>query len=237
MKKTIKIFAVIMIALSMLCLVACNNVPTGKAAYDTSASGEGVSIRMSVVKEEIDSMKVEDFEPSDQQSDYVLIKVKDYGEIVLVLRSDVAPGTVKNFKKLVADGFYTGTVFHRVIENFMIQGGGFTDDDPGIKEKPALYPPIKGEFLSNGVKNPIKHKKGVISMARTMGNNSATSQFFICSADCAFLDGQYASFGKVVDDDDISEVVKISEVKTHSWRYFDDIPDDAVVIKTIKILD
>ena len=166
-----------------------------------------------------------------------VIELKNGKNIKLELDEINAPISVENFIKYANAGFYDGTIFHRVIPNFMIQGGGFTDDDPGIKEKPALYPPIKGEFLSNGVKNPIKHKKGVISMARTMVNNSATSQFFICSADCAFLDGQYASFGKVVDDDDINEVVKISEVKTHSWRYFDDIPDDAVVIKTIKILD
>ena len=215
MKKAIKIFAAIMVALSVLCLVACNNAPTGKAAYDTSATGEGIGIRMSVVKEEIDSMKVEDFEPSDQQSDYVLIKVKDYGEIVLVLRRDVAPGTVKNFKKLVADGFYTGTVFHRVIEDFMIQGGGYTLFDGEFREQPADN--IKGEFTNNGHVNNLTHVRGVISMARVGGmNDSASSQFFIVhktNDSTRNLNEDYATFGYVLAGMDVVDAIATCEVE------------------------
>ena len=199
MKKAIKIFAAIMVALSVLCLVACSNEPTGKAAYDTSVTGDGIGIRMSVVKEEIDSMKVEDFEPSDQQSDYVLIKVKDYGEIVLVLRGDVAPGTV----------------FHRVIENFMIQGGGYTLFDGEFREQPADN--IKGEFTNNGHINNLTHIRGVISMARVGGmNDSASSQFFIVhqtNDSTRNLNAEYATFGYVLAGMDVVDAIATCEVE------------------------
>ena len=156
------------------------------------------------------------------------------GKIMNVnLFEDKAPISVENFLKYVDDGFYNGLCFHRVIPSFMIQGGGFTDDEPGIKEKPATYPPIKGEFSLNGIENDIKHKKGVISMARTFVNNSATSQFFICVANCDYLDGQYAGFGELADEESLKVAVEISEVSTHNWRGYGDIPNDPVVIKSI----
>lgn len=145
-----------------------------------------------------------------------------------------APLTVENFLKYVDDGFYNGLIFHRVIPGFMIQGGGFKDDEPGIIEKPSKYPPIKGEFASNGINNPIKHVPGTISMARTYVKDSATSQFFICVAPCEYLDGEYAAFGKLADNDSLKVAIGISDEYTHSWRGYDDIPDNAVVIKTIK---
>ena len=92
---------------------------------------------------------------------------------------------------------------------------------------------IKGEFLSNGVKNDLHHGEGVISMARTNVKDSASSQFFICSADCAFLDGQYAAFGKTSDEESLAVVKSISKVPTHSFSWFDDIPNEPVVIKTV----
>ncbi len=145
-----------------------------------------------------------------------------------------APETVKNFLKYVDEGFYNGLCFHRVIPNFMIQGGGFYDDEPGIKEKPATYPPIKGEFSSNGFKNNISHEKGVISMARTYIKDSATSQFFICVTNCPHLNGEYASFGCLADEESKKVAVEISEVLTHDWRGFGDIPNDPIIIKSIK---
>ncbi len=114
------------------------------------------------------------------------------GIIELELCPEAAPITCANFEKLVSEGFYNGLIFHRVIPGFMIQGG-----DPlgtgfgGSKEK------IKGEFAINGVNNPISHKRGVISMARSQNPNSASSQFFIMHDDGEFLDGQYAAFGRV----------------------------------------
>ena len=123
----------------------------------------------------------------------VVIEMENGGKIELELDASAAPKTVANFKKLVGEGFYNGLIFHRVIPGFMIQGG-----DPqgngmgGAKEK------IVGEFKANGHNNPIKHTRGVISMARAYDPNSASSQFFIMHADAPHLDGQYAAFGKVV---------------------------------------
>jgi peptidyl-prolyl cis-trans isomerase B (cyclophilin B) len=147
-----------------------------------------------VAYEDIDFSKValDRISETDQKTDYVIITVRDFGRIVVRLYPDVAPKTVKNFKKLVAEGFYDGTVFHRVIEGFMIQGGGAND--------PSDTPPsIKGEFNNNGFKNNLKHTRGVVSMAKVPGNNnSASSQFFICQDEYSYGDGDYASFGFVV---------------------------------------
>ncbi|MBO5286123.1 MAG: peptidylprolyl isomerase [Clostridia bacterium] len=165
------------------------------------------------------------------------IELRNGKHMDLILDEKSAPLTVDNFLKYVDDGFYNGLIFHRVIPGFMIQGGGFKDDEPGIKEKPATYPPIKGEFTSNGIANPIKHVPGVISMARTYVKDSATSQFFICVAPCEYLDGEYAAFGKLADKESLDVAIGISDEYTHSWRGYDDIPDNAVVIKTIKRIE
>ena len=114
--------------------------------------------------------------------------------MTLELYPEIAPITVDNFVKLAKDGFYDGLIFHRVIEGFMIQGG-----DPDGTGMGGPGHTIKGEFRANGVKNDLKHTRGVISMARTMDPNSAGSQFFIMHADAPHLDGQYAAFGKMTD--------------------------------------
>jgi peptidyl-prolyl cis-trans isomerase B (cyclophilin B) len=163
----------------------------------------------------------------------VKIELKNKKVMTVIIDEENAPISAQNFLKYVDEGFYNDTVFHRTIPNFLIQGGGFTDDEPGIKDKKATYPPIKGEFSSNGVPNPIKHKKGVISMARTFIKNSATTQFFICVANCSYLDGEYAGFGELADEESVRVAESISLVNTHSWRGYDDIPDDPVVIKSI----
>lgn len=111
---------------------------------------------------------------------------------IITLYPDVAPITCENFEGLVKNGFYDGLTFHRVIDDFMAQGGDPNGDGTGGSDKE-----IKGEFSSNGVENNLSHQRGVISMARSMDMNSASSQFFICYADCTFLDGQYAAFGEV----------------------------------------
>ena len=137
----------------------------------------------------------------------VQIEMADGGIIRIELDPASAPITCKNFEKLVSEGFYDGLIFHRVIAGFMIQGGDPTGTGMGGSKDT-----IKGEFASNGVKNPISHKRGVISMARTNRPNSASSQFFICHADATFLDGQYAAFGKVVEGMDV--VDRIASVRT-----------------------
>lgn len=142
------------------------------------------------------------------ETNFVKIEMMSGDTIVIELYEDKAPITVANFKKLVSQGFYDGLIFHRVIAGFMIQGGDPTGTGMGGSEET-----IKGEFLINGVNNPISHERGVISMARSMMYDSASSQFFICHADAKFLDNQYAAFGKVIEG--IETVDKIAAVKTN----------------------
>ncbi len=138
----------------------------------------------------------------------VLITVKDYGNIKLELSADNAPITVTNFVNLVNEKFYDGLTFHRIIKDFMIQGG-----DPNHNGTGGSNKTIKGEFSENGITNNISHKRGVISMARSNDMNSASSQFFIVHEDSTYLDGKYAAFGIVSEGMDV--VDKIAEtVKT-----------------------
>ena len=137
----------------------------------------------------------------------VVINMGEMGKIELELFPETAPITVKNFLKLVDEKFYDGIIFHRVIKGFMIQGG----DPKGIGVG-GSKDQIKGEFLSNGVKNLLKHSRGVISMARTMVPDSASSQFFIMHKDSPHLDGQYAAFGVVTKG--IEVVDAIADVET-----------------------
>ena len=118
----------------------------------------------------------------------------EQGNLKAEIYPDIAPITVANFKKLVEEGFYDGLTFHRIIDGFMIQGGDPLGNGMGGSDEK-----IKGEFAANGVKNDLKHTRGVLSMARSMNPDSASSQFFIMHADAPHLDGQYAAFGKVVD--------------------------------------
>jgi peptidyl-prolyl cis-trans isomerase B (cyclophilin B) len=137
----------------------------------------------------------------------VTIKMKSDKLIKLELFPDKAPNTVNNFIYLVKKGFYNGLIFHRVIENFMIQGGdpeGQGIGGPGYS--------IKGEFTNNGVENDLNHTAGVISMARSQHMDSAGSQFFIMHRDAPHLDGSYAAFGKVIEGMD--EVDRIAKTET-----------------------
>lgn len=133
----------------------------------------------------------------------VLISVKDYGDIKLELDADVAPITVTNFVNLVNEKFYDGLTFHRIIGNFMIQGG-----DPEHNGSGGSDQTIKGEFKSNGIENSISHTRGVISMARNgYDNDSASSQFFIVHQDSTFLDGNYAAFGHVTEGIEVVDAI------------------------------
>ena len=158
------------------------------------------------------------------------IELEDYDDITLELYPDLAPETVENFVELAEDGFYDGTVFHRVIEDFMIQGGGY---DENLKQKKASD--VKGEFAANGFENTLSHVRGVISMARAQDMDSATSQFFIVQQDATYLDGQYAAFGIVTDGMDV--VDEIASVRTGSVAAsgMEDVPVDPVIIETITI--
>lgn len=151
----------------------------------------------------------------------------DNGAIIdIELYPDKAPETVANFEKLVKEGFYDGLTFHRIIKGFMIQGG-----DPDGTGCGGSKDTIHGEFAANGFKdNDIKHTCGVISMARTMAPNSASSQFFIMHEDAPHLDGSYAAFGKVVDGMDA--VDEIASVPTT----YGDRPVTPVVMKRVTII-
>lgn len=230
MKRFLRVISFVLAILSLgLCAVACQNGdPTDFSSkafynYNTSSTGKGTNIKSMYVEREIDSMKVEDFVASDKESDFVLIKIKDYGSIVVLLRHDVAPVSVANFKKLVSEKFYDGTVFHRVIEHFMIQGGGYiieteTNED-GVensklveKESESIF----GEFESNGFENNLLHVRGVLSMARTSVKNSASSQFFIIhetNESSASLNGNYAAFGYVLAGMNVVDAIATCEVK------------------------
>ena len=136
----------------------------------------------------------------------ITITIQNGKQIKLELYPEAAPITVQNFVDLVKKGFYNGLTFHRVISGFMIQGGCPKGDGTG---GPGYH--IKGEFSQNGVSNPIRHTRGVISMARAMDPNSAGSQFFIMHADAPHLDGSYAAFGKVVEGMDVvDEIAAVS---------------------------
>ena len=136
----------------------------------------------------------------------VIIEMENGKKIKLELYPEAAPITVANFEKLVKEGFYDGLIFHRVIAGFMIQGGD--PEGTGMGGAPER---IVGEFAMNGHKNPIKHTRGVISMARSQNPNSASSQFFIMHADAPHLDGQYAAFGRVIEGmDTVDEIASVA---------------------------
>ena len=146
---------------------------------------------------------------SSEPTNLVKIEMESGSTVVIKLNEQAAPITVKNFQELVKEGFYDGLIFHRVIAGFMVQGGDPTGTGMGGSKRT-----IKGEFRLNGIHNPLSHKRGVISMARTNYPDSASSQFFICHADVPFLDGQYAAFGEVVEG--IETVDEIAAAATNS---------------------
>lgn len=154
----------------------------------------------------------------------ITMTMENGGVIKAELYPEVAPNTVKNFIDLINRGFYDGLIFHRVIPGFMIQGGcpdGNGMGGPGYS--------IKGEFTSNGFKNTLKHSRGVLSMARAMHPDSAGSQFFVMVADAPHLDGQYASFGKVIEGMEVAD--KIVAQKTD----MSDRPYEDQVIKNVTV--
>ncbi len=167
------------------------------------------------------------FKETETETDTVKIEMVDGGIILIELYPNDAPITVANFKKLVSEKFYDGIIFHRVIENFVIQGG-----DPTGTGYHGSDETIKGEFGINGVSNNISHVAGVISMARSEDPDSASSQFFICHGDCRdSLDGRYAGFGKVIAGMDT--VNKIATTETD----FKDKPVKDQRISSIKFVE
>ena len=210
-----KILCLCLALLTMtVCFLGCDGA---------GSKGSGTTAKATTAKATKFVQESVPYETTDEVTDLVMIDVIGYGKIVVELYPETAPITVANFKKLVSEKFYDGLIFHRVIENFMIQGGGYTET---FIERPADS--IKGEFKSNGVTNDLKHTRGVISMARTSVPDSATSQFFIMHKDAPHLDGDYAAFGNTVFG--IEVVDAIASVATA----YGDIPLENVVISSVR---
>lgn len=153
----------------------------------------------------------------------IVIEMEDGGIMEGELYPEIAPISVNNFLSLIDQDFFKGLIFHRVIPGFMIQGGGY-DKDFNHKEAKS----IKGEFRSNGVNNDLLHSRGVLSMARTMIPDSASSQFFVMHQDAPHLDGEYAAFGKITSGLDIVDKI------ANAPRNGQDCPNTPIVIKTIR---
>lgn len=192
----------------------------------------GCKKKQSAFSEEQSKQEVLSQEPKEIDVGSKMVKLEmSMGDIVIELNEESAPVTVKNFLQYVEDGFYDGTIFHRVIPNFMIQGGGFTTD----MQQKATQPAIVNEAASG-----LKNDRGTVAMARTNDPDSATSQFFINHKDNDFLNyagpGKpgYAVFGKVVEGMDV--VDKIAAVKTMRRGPYSDVPVEPVVIKSAKLV-
>ena len=182
-----------------------------------------------IVTEEITTGTIDGytFEETDEVTDRVKIQMNNGDIMLIVLSNKATPITIANFKKLVSEKFYDGITFHRIVKDFMIQGG-----DPTGTGYHGSDETIKGEFSSNGVKNTLSHTKGVISMARATNPNSASSQFFICTSDkyTSSLDGNYAAFGKVFAGWDTLE-------KLNNTKVVGETPIEKPVIKSIRFIN
>lgn len=205
----------------MFILCSCGNEEV-ELNYTTKKVGD----------ETVYTIKTKKYVVSDEATNLVMINVKDYGIMVAELYPDKAPITVENFKNLISSNFYSGLIFHRVINGFVIQTG-----DPNGNGSGGSDETIKGEFETNGVKNDISHVRGVLSMARRGGDpetddtlNSASSQFYIVQDDATYLDGKYAGFGKLVSGYDVLD--RIASVKTN----MNDKPLTDIVIENVRFV-
>lgn len=151
--------------------------------------------------------------------------------IIITLYPDYAPITCENFQSLVEEGFYDGLTFHRVVDDFVAQGGDPNGDGTGGSDTA-----ITGEFSDNGIENDLSHTRGVISMARSDDYDSATSQFFICLADCTYLDGSYAAFGEVTEGMDVVDSFTEVERTTNSAGE-EAVPTTDIVIESAVMIE
>lgn len=228
MKK--KIFIVLFLLFAVLSITACKDKETEKESETNDVKLAQDLTNVTIENGEVVEGTLEGytFKVTNEETDRVKIEMEDGSIILIVLSNNDTPITIKNFKKLVSQGFYDGLIFHRIIKDFMIQGGdptgtGYGDDSVAT---------IKGEFESNGVKNSLSHTRGVISMARGgYDMDSASSQFFIVHKDSTYLDGDYAAFGKVFAG--LDAVDKIASVETDKST---DRPLTEQKIKTIKFI-
>ena len=229
MKKKSIILIALMIVMSCV-LAGCNteikNDDLIKGNDDvieqTSGDIENVSGESNIMKPDRDLNRYANVE----QNPVATIEMNDGKIIKIELYPKIAPESVENFIELANSGFYNGLTFHRTIPGFMAQGGDPLGNGTGGPDY-SIY----GEFSENGFENSLKHVRGVLSMARTMVKDSASSQFFIMHADAPHLDGDYAAFGLITEG--LEEVDKIANVKRSPWN---DMPNEPQVIKTMKLL-
>ena len=225
MKKIVKLIAVLLIS---LCLFGC----------------EGNETSLNYLLNKKDDMSIYEIEgkqyvETEEETNLVKIDIGNYGIVIAELYPEIAPITVANFKKLISEDFYDGLIFHRVIEDFMIQTGDPLGNGTGGSDEE-----IKGEFAINGVINDISHVRGTLSMARrgsypeteeTM--NSASSQFFIVHKDSTYLDGNYAAFGMVVNGMDVID--QVAEVTTDSYDkpIIDQTLNSITFVKELEVIE
>lgn len=219
MKKTVMLTAIIMSAVMLLGGCGSKNKLDNKADIPTPAP----TAESRTESPELRNLTMNTIEAE--------IKLTNGEEIDLDLYPDLAPKTVANFIKNVQEGYYAGTIFHRVIEGFMIQGGGY-DTDYKLK---SVSETVEGEFEDNGIDNPLPHERGVISMARTSEPNSASTQFFIVQEDSTYLDGQYAAFGRVTSGLDVVDEIATAAKMKNPPSGFQDVTEEQFVIESITI--
>jgi len=235
------VFALIA-AIILPCAVSCNLVERtslsddddeDKSEQQTDDEGSNKHYKdiSEMVADRVNSKRSTDFAETNEVTNFVKISVKNHGDIILELFPKTAPETVKNFKELVAKGFYDGLTFHRVMKNFMIQGGDPNGDGTGGTDKN-----IKGEFTANGFTNNLKHLRGVISMARADDPNSASCQFFICDTSNSHLDDYYATFGYVIAGMETVDSIASVEVQS-SGREMSDPVEDVIIEKIAFVKD
>ncbi|MBQ7718127.1 MAG: peptidylprolyl isomerase [Clostridia bacterium] len=220
-----KRFFAIMICLALVFAVG------GCASNEGTSKNTETTAKESVNKapEKAEEGAAEQQNAGDKEANKIMVEIvmEDGSVMELELYPDIAPATVENFVKLTNEGFYNGLTFHRIISGFMIQGG-----DPEGTGFGGSKDTVKGEFASNGFKNDLSHKRGVISMARSQNPNSASSQFFICHADSEFLDGQYAAFGKMTSGFEVLDKLAQTPVEDSNGTV---AKENQPVIKTITV--
>ena len=220
-----RFLSLLLTALLLVAAVGCaKTYANSTGSTETAGKTEGKPTAQATEAPATEEPKKTEEEPT-VQNPIVTITMQDGGVMKLELYPDVAPNTVKNFISLANAGFYDGLIFHRIIAGFMIQGGGYNADGYPVDTGYS----IKGEFASNGVKNDLKHTRGVISMARTQVRDSASSQFFIMHEDAPHLDGEYAAFGMLLEGFDVLD--SIATVQTG----YNDVPLVFPVIESIRV--
>ncbi len=219
-RKTSIIISLLFLIVIVTAFTACQGNKTTYTSSDDKITSQSQNI------EDTTKKKINSEEETEMSDTKVKVIMENGGEFLIELYSEYAPKTVANFVKLVKDGFYDGLTFHRVVDNFMCQGG-----DPEGTGMGGSDETIYGEFRSNGwSQNTLSHKRGVISMARSQDPNSASSQFFICYSDyCTALDGDYAAFGKVV------EGMEVCDDFCKQERRYNSMGEKAAPVEPIRI--